>query len=289
MARPDQPIGPPDSRLYTFIDGPCAYSLYFMEGQKLIQELALLHPIRRRGFAYFRDVVLSVQPMVAFLKAGEQFGFYIDSDRPYFRLKIETAHHGNTRCMLLPENFQEFPAAMHGTVRVHKYYPSSPPYESLLKVEGLPLREIVNRVLHDSYQVNCAMMLSQVSDQSALLHQFPPVPGQDEFEYSSESVRIRRDEIREAVTAIFARALHRSEEIEDAFSTIGFRLLGHRPMRFHCGCSHRRMVANLRTVYLREGRELFDVDDGVEVVCEYCKIPYRITLDEVENVGDTAH
>ena len=30
----------PDSRLYTFIDEPREYALYFLEGQKLIQELA---------------------------------------------------------------------------------------------------------------------------------------------------------------------------------------------------------------------------------------------------------
>ncbi len=88
-----------ESRLYTLIDDSREFALYFLEGQTLIQDMALLHPIRRSGFAYFRDVVLSVQPMVSFLKHGEQFGFYIDSEQPYFRLKIETAHSGSTRCM----------------------------------------------------------------------------------------------------------------------------------------------------------------------------------------------
>ncbi len=70
----------PESRLYTFIDAPREFVMYFLEGQLLIQELALLHSIQRSGFAYFRDVVLSVQPMIALLKQGEQFGFYIDSE-----------------------------------------------------------------------------------------------------------------------------------------------------------------------------------------------------------------
>jgi molecular chaperone Hsp33 len=273
----------PESRLYTLIDDSREFALYFLEGQGLIQDVALLHPIRGTGFAYFRDVILSVQPMVALLKHGEQFGFYIDSADPYFRLKIETAHHGSTRCMLLPEDFQQFPEAMRGLVRLHKLYPSSPPYESVLKVEGLPLREIVNRVLHDSYQVNCAMMLSQVSDQSVLLHQLPPLPGKDEYEYSPEAVRSRREGIRSSVREIFSRALHETAEIEAAFAGIGFRLLAHRPMRFRCSCSQARMVENLRPVYQQEGESLFEPGaHDLEVVCEYCKSRYRIGRAELD-------
>lgn len=280
----------PESRLYTLIDDAREFALYFLEGQGLIQDLALVHPIRGTGFHYFRDVILSVQPMVALLKHGEQFGFYIDSSDPYFRLKIETAHHGDTRCMLLPEEFEEFPAAMHGLVRVLKLYPDQNPYESVLKAEGLPLREIVNRVLHDSYQVNCAMLLSQASDQSVLLHQLPPLAGKDEYEYSPEAVRSRREQIREAVGEIFAQALHREEEIVEAFSAIGFRLLAHRPMRFRCSCSHVRMVANLRPVYARQGESLFEPGSAeLEVVCEYCKSRYRIQRAELAAEADPTH
>jgi molecular chaperone Hsp33 len=280
----------PESRLYTLIDDSREFALYFLEGQRLIQDMALLHPIRRTGFAYFRDVVLSVQPMIAFLKHGEQFGFYIDSAEPYFRLKIETAHHGTTRCMLLPENFQEFPEAMRGLVRVHKLFPDSPPYESVLKVEGLPLREIVNRVLDDSYQVNCAMMLSEVSDQSVLLHQLPPMPGKDEYEFSPQAVRSRREEIRSSVREIFARALHRRQQIDEAFAEIGFRLLAHRPMRFRCSCSRTRMIENLQPVYQQEGESLFDAGaDDLEVVCEYCKSRYRVSRKELSSRANRAH
>ena len=279
----------PESRLYTFIDDARECALYFLEGQRLIQDVALVHPIRRSGFAYFRDVLLSVQPMIAFLKAGEQFGFYIDSSEPYFRLKIETAHHGTTRCTLMPEEFAEFPEAMHGLVRVHKLYPKHPPYESVLRAGGLPLREIVNRVLEDSYQVNAAMLLSEVSDQSVLLHQLPPLPHRDEYEYSPQAVRARRERIRESVCRIFAHAFHAQDSIEQAFAAIGFRLLAHRPMRFHCGCTKERMITNLQPVYQQEGPALFGADHQLEVVCEYCKTAYAITRREVEGPSGLTH
>jgi molecular chaperone Hsp33 len=280
----------PESRLYTFIDGSREFALYFLEGQCLIQEVALIHPIRGTGFAYFRDVLLSVQPMVALLKGGEQFGFYIDSEEPYFRLKIETAHNGSTRCMLLPESFQEFPEAMRGLVRLHKLQPGRAPYESVLEAKGLPLREIVNQVLRDSYQVNCAMMLSEASDQSVMLHQLPPLTRKDEYEYSPAAVRSRREGIRESVRAIFAKALHDEDGIVSVFAEIGFRLLAHRAMRVQCSCSRERMVENLRPVYQQEGDGLFEPGaDDLEVVCEYCKSRYRVGRRELASPAPGLH
>jgi len=277
----------PDSRLYTFLDDDREFALYFLEGQRLIHDLALLHAIHGPGFAYFRDAVLSVQPMISLIKRGEQFGFYIDSDDPYFRLKIETGHHGDTRCVLVPENFREFPAAMHGFVRVLKLFPHNrPPYESVLRADGLALREIVNRVLRDSYQVNSVVLLSDRSDQSVMLHQLPPLAGREDYEYSHEATLARRDRIRGGIEALLARGLDDPERIREAFQALGWRPVAERPVQFRCTCSRDRMVHNVRLVYSREGDALFDAgQSALEVVCEYCKTRYLIARRELR-AGD---
>ncbi len=281
----------PDSRLYTFLDGPSEYALYFLEGQRLIQDLALIHAIGRSGFAYFRDVVLSIQPMIALLKHGEQFGFYIDSEEPFFRLKIETAHHGATRCMLLPEDFHEFPRAMRGEVRVHKLFPGNKlPYQSVLEIDGLPLREIVNRVLDESYQVNCAVMVSPASDQSLLLHQLPPLPSAEDYDFSPEAARGQREQIREALDRLFGRALHSKDEIETAFREIGFRLLADRPVQFQCSCSRPNTIQNLLPIYAQEGDALFDPGQEVlKITCEYCKSRCEISRRELQQASNSIH
>ncbi|MCP3980952.1 MAG: hypothetical protein GY716_16780 [bacterium] len=281
----------PESRLLTFIDEPREFAAYFFEGQRLIHDLALLNSIRGDGFAYFRDVVLSIQPTIALLKGGEQFGFYIDSAAPYFRLKIEAGHHGATRCMLLPEEFAEFPESMTGSVRLLKLFPRNrPPYESILEIEGVALRELVNRVLDESYQVNSSVKVSETSDQSLMLHQLPLLESQDDYVYSRERLDERRAEVREAVEAIFALGLCEVPEIADAFAEIGFRLIAHRPVKFHCSCSHARMVQNLIPVWAQEGETLFDAGETtLTVKCEYCKTEYVIARDEIAGAGDPSH
>jgi len=278
----------PDSSLYTFIDEAREFALYFLEGQRLIHDLALIHPIQGPGFAYFRDVVLSVQPMIALLKHGEQFGFYIDSDEPYFRLKIETGHQGATRSMLLPEEFREFPQAMRGAVRLMKLFPNNrPPYQSVIEADGLALRELINQVLGISYQVNSAVVVSQNSDQSLMLHQLPP-SREEEYEYSRETLRARRTGIRADVDRIFERALQRSEDIESAFAEVGFRLLARREVSFRCSCSRERMLDNLQPIHRKNPADLFDpAQTQLDITCEYCKSRYVVLREELEQRGQT--
>lgn len=271
----------PESRLYTFIDGPREFALYFLEGQRLIHDLALQHSIAGQGFAYFRDAVLSVQPMIALLKGGEQLGVYLDSEEPFFKLKIEAAHHGATRCALIPDDFREFPDAVRGVVRVLKLFPRNrPPYESILEVPGLPLREIVNLVLRESYQVHSAVIVSQRSDQSAMLHQLPPL--KDEYEYSIDALRERRDGVAAGLNDVLARGLHDDGEIRDAFAGLGFRLLAARSVGFQCSCSRQRVVRNIRLAVGDDIEQLFDPSqERLEVVCEYCKSVYHIGRDDL--------
>jgi len=277
----------PESRLYTLLDEPREFALYFLEGQKLIHDLALLHAVNGHGFAYFRDAVLSIQPLIAFLKRGEQLGFYIDSAEPFFRLKIETGHQGATRCTLMPAEFREFPDAIRGIVRLQKLFPHNrPPYESVLEIDGQPLKAIVNGVLDHSYQTNSDVIVSRRADQSAMLHQLPPLPGKDEYDYSPESLRARRKGMQDKLVSIFSKALHDPGEIERAFQGIGFRLLASRPVRFHCGCSKVRFVEGIHLACGGNVDQLFDPGQtALDVRCDYCKSRYTISREELHRTG----
>lgn len=228
--------------------------------------------------------MLSIQPLIALIKHGEQIGFYLDSDEPYFRLKIETAHAGTIRCALVPESFREFPESLDGRVRVMKLFPENrPPYNSILEIDGLPLRDIVNRVLTESYQVNSVIEVARDSDQSAMLHQLPLLPGSDEYDYSLDAVRARRSEIGNHVRAIMTKALVRPEDIRDAFAELDFRLLASREIRFHCPCSRPRMIRNILLATGTDWPTLFDPgQEELEITCEYCKDRYAVGRIDLE-------
>ena len=114
----------PESKLYSFLDNKNSFTIHFLEGQKIIESMATLHHLQGAGFSYYRDLLLSVLPMVSFVKKGESFGFYLDSEAPYFRFKLETNYTGSFRTLLLPADFNQFPQKLTGLVRFSKLFES---------------------------------------------------------------------------------------------------------------------------------------------------------------------
>lgn len=286
----------PESRLYTFVDEAREYALYFLEGQRLIRDLALLHSFRGGGFDYFRQTVLSIQPMIALMKHGEQLGFYIDSNDPSYRLKIETNHEGDTRCTLVPDNFSVFPEAVHGLVRVERRFPQGappygtmrPPYQSFLAADGWPLKEMVNKVLSDSWQLPCRVLVTGRSDQSLMLHQLPALRSDDESRFSPEALTARLDGLSDQLEEVLGKALLDPDELVAAFQTLGFHPLASRGVRLRCSCSREGVIHSL--LLIDDPMGLFDPgQQEIDVSCEYCKRRYAIGRADLSHPPDLVH
>ena len=80
----------PESKIYSFYDEKLGFNLHFLEGQKLILDLAQLHQLKGSGFSLLRDCALSFQLLIKLLKNHENIGIFIDSEIPFFRFKLES-------------------------------------------------------------------------------------------------------------------------------------------------------------------------------------------------------
>lgn len=270
-----------NSRLYSFLDHKNGFNIHFLEGQKLIHDLVLLHPIQQSGFAYFRDTFLGILPIIFFLKPGESLGIYIDSNDPYFRLKIETNSAGHTRTLLLPEEFNLFPMKITGNVRVTKIFQAQKaPYTSVIELNNVDSRDVINQILSESYQTNTEVVLGDVSDQSIMVTKLPPLnvnSTHDETITRKEYIKKHQHFFRE----VFEMATDDIEKIVKKFEDHGYSYLGSRQVSFFCPCSEERMVLNLRGLYSGDIDELFKEKDTVEIVCDYCKKKYAISKAQI--------
>ncbi len=269
------------SRLYSFLDHKNGFNIHFLEGQKLIHDLVLLHPMQGSGFAYFRDTFLGILPIVFFLKPGESLGVYIDSNDPYFRLKIETNSAGHTRTLLLPEEFNFFPMKITGNVRVTKIFPGNKaPYTSVMELDQVNTKDVVNKIFNDSYQTNSEVIVSDIADQSVMITKLPSLnvnsnldDSDSRKEYIKKNKAFLHDLFEEGMTDI--------EKIVKFFEDKGFGYLGSRQIDFFCPCSHERMVLNIRGLYSGDIDEIFAEKDTVEVKCDYCRKNYEVSKSEV--------
>jgi len=269
-----------NSRLYSFLDHKNGVNLHFLEGQKLIHDLVLLHPMSGNGFAYFRDTLLGLMPIIFFLKPGESLGMYIDSNEPYFRLKIETNSAGHTRTLLLPESFDQFPEKITGKIRITKISNTGSPYTSMLDLKGLDTKEVFNQVLKESYQTNSEVIVSYQSDQSIMVTKLPPInvnSAIDETvsrkEYINKNQQFFQD--------VFDMALDNIEKIVKKFEDNGLAYLGSRQISYFCPCSQERMVLNLRGLYAKDLEELFSEKETVDIKCDYCRKEYIVSKGDL--------
>jgi len=270
-----------NSRLYSFLDHQKGFNIHFLEGQKLIHDLSITHPLKGSGFAYFRDTLLGIIPIIFFLKPGESLGIYIDSEEPYFRLKIETNSAGHTRTLLLPIEFNQFPMNLTGQVRVTKIFNNNKsPYTSVIEVKDTATKEVINKILKDSYQTNSEVIVSDICDQSILVTKLPSLNINSKNDDS-----ISRQEFIAKNKLFFQNVFNEStddiEKIVKIFEEKGFSYLGSRQVSFYCPCSKERMELNLKGMYSKDLEELFKDQPKVAVTCDYCNKIYEFTLEDL--------
>jgi molecular chaperone Hsp33 len=276
----------PESRLFNFIDSKNEFTISFLEGQKVIHDIAIIHDVKNLGFHFFRNSLLSTLQLMNYLKPQENLGFFIDSENPYFRFKIEMNNSGQMRTLLLPETFDELPNIFNGKVRLSKMFPNSPsPYTSIVEVKGQGISEVINDILKDSYQVHSHILMSETSDQSVMISRLP------DHNVDKEEVeeRLTLEEyianIKNKVDDIFAKNLTKIEDVQNEFTKLGFNLLTSREVSFKCNCSRDRMVTGIAGLAKNHNiDEVFEGKDSLEAKCDYCKTTYLITKEEIQNL-----
>lgn len=273
----------PESRLYSFIDQKEGFTLHFLEGQKLIHDLAIIHAVHGEGFQYFRNTILSIQPMISFLKPGEGLGVYLDSEEPYFRLKIEMSEQGQMRTLLLPETFRQFPESITGKCRVVKTFPNEhTPYTSIINLEKISFDQVINKIFRESYQVKSEVFLNDITDQSVMLMKLPDINiNKIETQYKL-TIQEYYGKFQNKLNELYQMQTTDYSTIQTHFEKLGFIYLGSKEISFKCTCSRDRMFQGLKSLIGSSGIDhVFEVGEkSIETRCDYCKTSYLFLRDE---------
>jgi molecular chaperone Hsp33 len=273
----------PESRLYSFIDQKEGFTLHFLDGQKIVQDIAIAHKLTGPGFNFFRDILLSTQMLLAFLKAGEGLGIYLDSDDPYFKFNIEMNDFGQMRTLLLPENLNIFPNKIKGRCRLSKTSPNEKnPYHSIIDLTDTALTDIINKLLRDSYQLPSQIYLSDVSDQVIMISKLPSVnidKVQTNYRLSIEEYWLKN---KNDFEYLFNNFLSSTPEIHQFFENKNLLFLSSREVQFRCNCSRERMSQGLWSLIKSAGiNHIFMEDeDEIETKCDYCNKNYSFKRNE---------
>ncbi len=268
------------SQIYTFLDDKNNYAVHFLEGQKLVCDLITTHNIKGNSLHFFRNSLLAVQPIISFLKLTELIGVYIDSDAPFFRYKIEVASTGQTRTVLIPESFDNFPKKINGVCRIVKLSTKGKtPYTSVIELKDSTFEDVMNKIFSTTYQFECSIKLSSNSDQSIMIMKLPPIQG-DEKSTAVLHPHEYWNLFNENFNDLFLKNLQNPSEIKSSFVGLGMKFLGTRNVEFSCSCSKERFIIGIKALEKKEQESLFS-NDIIETKCDYCKKTYQITKSDL--------
>lgn len=270
------------SRQFTFINNQHGFTLSYINGNSLLEQIHQIHNIGPHAFEFYQKTLLSSLQMLNFLKPSENLGFYIDSDEPYYRFKIEMSSEGHYRTLLLPEDFEQFPTHLTGKCRVFKYLAGRAPYSSVLDFKDHPIENLVNEVIDKSYQTNSKVFTSPKKSNSVMLSKLPP-SSIDKKIKNFEELSIKEIELKFAKMIQNALSLenYTLESIVSFFEKQDLTYLGSNEVAFHCPCGHERMLENLFRLPLSDRESLFETQDIIETRCDYCNTTYEFSKREV--------
>lgn len=273
----------PKSRLYSFIDQHEGFTLHFLEGQKLVHDIVITHNLNGIGFTFFRDILLSTQLLLAYLKPGEGLGIYLDSEEPFFKFKIEMSESGKMRTLLLPEELKDFPKKITGKCRLSKTSPGEKsPYVSIVNLADTALEDIINTLLSVSYQLKCQIYLSSVSDQSLMISKLPSIDINRIQTHYTLSVSEYWSKHEKDFNDFLQKFSCDYLEIQTFFESKGLILLSTREICFECSCSHERMAHGIWLIIKSAGIDhVFMADEKeIETKCDYCKKTYTFSRND---------
>jgi molecular chaperone Hsp33 len=270
------------SRQYSFISNSHGFTISVIEGESLMSEISKIHNIGPYALDYYTKTVLSSIQMLNFLKPGENLGFYIDSEEPYFRFKIELHNSGSLRTLLLPEEFDDFPTRITGKCRIHKIISGKAPYTSIIELNNKPIELVVNEVMDQSYQTKSKIIMNPNSMSSLMLTKLPPSNMNKKIEdfddLSMQEIEAKFNDLIQAALLIPNADIKIMEEL---FSAKGLTYIGSKEVSFNCPCSKDRMIENLFTLPEKDRHEIFIDKKSIETRCDYCNTIYEIHKQEI--------
>ncbi|MBT7610680.1 MAG: hypothetical protein HN576_13050 [Bacteriovoracaceae bacterium] len=261
------------SKLISFLDQTNNFQVRFLEGQKLINDLALIHDVKNQGFAFFRELILTNVHLISTLKNNEGLGLFIDSNDPYFRFKLECSENGNIRTLLFPADLDLFPSKIKGELRFSKLFQGrSTPYTSIVGLENAATATVANIFLKESHQLNAEIYLTEHSDQSIYLAKLPTRSSDTQKNICLEEYW---KNISSQVNHIFSEAYCESEKLIVEFKKLGLTHLQTKQIKLSCPCSEEKMIEGIWSLIRTESlEEVFLDKHELEIRCDYCKKNY---------------
>ncbi len=218
-----------------------------------------------------------------------------DGDGPAGPLVVSADHEGNVRGMvqnplvllpLKPDGHLDVGAAVgHGTLTVIRDLDRENTYSGNISIYSGEIGEDLTHYFAESEQVPSSVglgVLVSSKEHSVLaaggfLIQLMPGASDEAVTRLEENIRSMP-----SVTELLSRGSSPEEMLEIAMRGLSPRILGTKPVRYHCECSHDRFSRALKLLGRKELDSMLREKRPQELVCRFCGRKYQFSIAELE-------
>ncbi len=176
-----------------------------------------------------------------------------------------------------------------GFLTVTKYLENAPtPYSGQVALEHGSIAEDLANYFLVSEQIPTGFKLSVFFDEKETVKGaggifLQALPGADPVKVIEAEKMIQQ---MDSLGELYARGQLPEDIIQDKFSTLNPQFLNSSRVEFFCRCSHDRMMQYLKTLPVKERRDM--MENGpfpLEVRCHHCNSVYVFNKDDLEALG----
>ena len=136
----------------------------------------------------------------------------------------------------------------------------------MISIEGLAHHQIVDKILHDSYQIDAAILVSETSDQSIMVTKLPPSKFKPVEEQTTLTSKDFLEEMKINFLQLFDQHHTDTYDLKMGFEGLGFQFLGGRQAKFQCNCSKERVIQSILSLGNISLDDLFKDDKRIKKI-----------------------
>jgi molecular chaperone Hsp33 len=241
--------------------------------------------------------------MASQLKDGQEVGILLKGNGPLGSLYGQASYEGHVRGYC--PNPQYFPPQLedalnlkkaigfgHLTVSRQQPFQRQPFFGTVEMVSG-EVGEDIAHYLHQSHQIRSLVSLGVLLDSNGKVTSAGGVllevmPGDEEE--IVEKIQENADHQKFQVSQAILEGKSPQELVAPYLKGIPFSEIPHDfHVEYFCPCTQDRVLRAMGTLGLVDLQEMIDQKEGAEITCQMCGRPYKISVEELQELKDSLH
>jgi Disulfide bond chaperones of the HSP33 family len=238
--------------------------------------------------------------MASQLKEGQQVGLLFKGSGALRSVYAEADWNGHVRGytpnpQFIPENYDHglslHEAMGKGTLTVARHQPfQKQPFQGTVEMVTGEIGEDIAHYLHQSHQIRSLVSLGVYLDENGQVGAAGGViievmPGVEEA--LVEKIQQNAEKTKINISKMLKEGATPEDLVRPFLEGVEFQEIEHEPVvSYYCPCTKERVIRALETLGAAELQDMVDKNEEVDVTCQVCGRPYKVTVPEVKELKD---